>query len=120
MKKICIIAIIILAILFLIGNSKNKNNNNNNNNNSIIINKNEEVQIISHTKNTYSINVIIKNNTTKNLEYVKVIAICYDKNGNNLGTKSNGQYNINNTENYKINIYIPKETKSYKLNLEYK
>ena len=81
---------------------------------------NNKVEIISHKKNMYSIDVIIKNNTGRKLNQVIVKAECYDKDGNNLGIKSNGGYEINTKDNYKISIYIDSATYKYNLKLEYK
>lgn len=133
MKKLYIL-IIILLIIFLIIVIKNPSTNKNSINsniNEIYLNQTydiitniveepkKEVKIISHKKNSFSIDVVIKNNTNKILNKVIVRAECYDKDGNNLGTYSDGQYNVNTTDNYKISIFCTSDTYKYKLKLEY-
>ena len=123
-KTLIIIIIILLAILLIktTTNIDKKNNANSAINDIEInnINKNEKVEIISHTKNTFSIDVVIKNNTNKNLKEVIVKAECYDKEGNNLGIRSGGQYNVNTKDKYKITIYCDSDTYKYNLKVEYK
>lgn len=144
MKKIFIL-IIITIILGIILSFKIINTNKENNNklktkitneyiiNSIaedttnIITKNEtikqnnKVEIISHKKNQYGvIEIIVKNNTNNQLKELVIKAQCYDKDGNNLGTYSGEQYNINTTDKYKITIYTNTDTNRYNLKLEYK
>lgn len=126
--KILIIIIIILLVILLSKTITNKDKKNNEINKTNIINNietnniniNKKVEIISHTKNTFSIDVIIKNNTNKNLKEVIVKAECYDKEGNNLGTQSNGRYNVNTKDKYKITIYCDSDTYKYNLKVEYK
>ena len=123
--KILLIIIIILLSILIIKNNTNTNTTNTINNiniSNIIENKQskDEVEIISHKKNTFSIEVVIKNNTNKTLKEVIVSAECYDKEGNNLGTTSNGQYNVNTKDKYKITIYCNSDTYKYNLKVEYK
>lgn len=82
----------------------------------------DKIEIISHEYKKYgTIEVIIKNNTGKDLEYVKIVAKCYDKDGNNLGNKSAGSYNINTQDTYKISIWAGTDVKKYTLSIdEYK
>lgn len=142
MKKIFILiaTILILGIIFSFKIINTNNNNINNKKlkakttnelitNSILANttsnettkQHNTVEIISHKKNQYGkIEAIIKNNTNKQLKELVIKAQCYDKNGNNLGTYSGGQYNVNTTDNYKISIYTNSDTSRYTLTLEYK
>ena len=133
MKKAHILIILIFILITILAIKINKNEKNittkksNNtikitNTNNTITNKpqNNNVEIISHKKNTFSIDVIIKNNTGKNLKQVTIKAECYDKEGNNLGISSNGRYDINTKDKYKISIYCNSETYKYNLKLEYK
>ena len=79
-----------------------------------------EVGIVSQRQIGYGqIEVIIKNNTGNELKEVKVKANCWDKNGNNLGTYSNGQRNVNTTDKYKIKIFCSADMKKYELELSY-
>lgn len=78
------------------------------------------VGIVSHEYIGYGqIEVIIKNNTGKELKQVKVTAHCWDKNGNNLGDTSNGQYNVNTTDKYKITLFCKSGMSKYELELSY-
>lgn len=128
---IIIASLIIIAIIKIIQsiitpNTEKINKNTNEKQINIVNNEiieqttKEPVQIISHKKTSYSIEVIIKNNTNKELEYVKIKAQCYDKDGNNLGIKSNAQYKINTIDNYKIEIFCGTDVQKYTLNVEYK
>lgn len=135
MKKLYILIIILLIVFLIIvikNPSTNKNSININSNiNEIYLNQTydvitniveepkKEVKIISHKKDYFSIDVVIKNNTGKTLNKVIVRAECYDEDGNNLGTYSNWQYNVNTTDNYKISIFCQSDTYKYKLKLEY-
>ncbi len=81
---------------------------------------NGKAGIVSHKYIGYGqIEVIIKNNTGKELKQLKVNAKCWDANNNNLGTYSNGKYNINTIDKYKIIIYCSKDMNKYELNIEY-
>ncbi len=114
-RKLIIIFIIILIILGCISNNK-KSNNTSTKINSI---PDGQVGIVSHKMTLYEIEVIIKNNTHQTLNSVTITANCWDRDGNNLGTASNGQYNVNTTDNYKINIWCPSGTSKYTLSLKY-
>ena len=113
MKKILMVIVIIFLIMFL--NPKKEKEKET----TITTVPQGQVGIVSHELKAYKIEVIIKNNTNKELKFVKVKADCYDKEGNNLGTESNGQYNINTKDTYKIDIYCDTDTKKYELKLEY-
>lgn len=128
---IIIIAISTIILFFKIINKKNTNNLTPQIENEIIANMIEskekvttetskKVEIIKHKNNHGTIEIIIKNNTGKNLKNIIVRAQCYDKEGNNLGRFSGGQSNINTTDNYKITIIADYDTYKYNLNLEYK
>lgn len=131
MKKIFYLIILIIVLLLILlfkvnNNKKQKTVQTNNTIQQTTITENKttipegKAGIISHKINNYGvIEVIIKNNTGKNLKQIIVKAECYDKDGNNLGTHSNGQYNINTTDKYKIQIYTNTNTKKYNLKLEY-
>lgn len=122
--------IIILVILIFIALSNNNDtettssNMENSATNNITNNKtipNGQVGIVSHKYNGYgSIEVIIKNNTEKEINELKVTAECWDKNGNNLGKSSNGEYNINTRDTYLIKIYCGFDVQKYNLTLDYK
>ena len=122
---IVIILIIITAfILINSGTNNTKKEAQQTSSNSI---KNKEnivpdgtVGIISHKYTGYGqIEVIIKNNTGKDLKQVKITAHCWDKNGNNIGDTSNGQYNVNTTDTYKITLFCKSDMYKYKLELSY-
>ena len=82
--------------------------------------QNGQVGIVSHKYNGKGvIEVVIKNNTNKELKQVKVSAECWDKNGNNLGRSSDGKYNINTRDTYLIEIYCGYNMNKYKLTLDY-
>lgn len=122
MKTIKILLLIIVLLIIIIANKNNTTNKKETNeiDNSIQnAIKNEGVQIISHKKEIYTIEVIIKNNTNKELKQVVVKAECYDKDGNNLGIATGGQYNINTKDTYKITIYCDTDTERYNLKVEY-
>lgn len=130
MKKICILIIIIFVLLLILTNKSATTNKKNNtikktSTNSTNIVKNTvpdgQVGIISHRQKGYGeIEVIIKNNTGKQLQEVKVTAQCWDKDNNNLGNSTKGIYNVNTVDTYKINIYCKSDMKKYELKLEYK
>lgn len=121
-----VIIILIILIAFILINSKPDNvekiqqvsaNNIESNENTV---SNGTVGIISHKYIGYGqIEVIIKNNTGKELKEVKVIAHCWDKNGNNLGDTANGQYNVNTTDTYKIILFCKSDMDKYELELSY-
>lgn len=115
--------IILLIILIILGGANNKKKKQTNVNNATTIKTytvpDGQVGIVSHKMTTWNIEVIIKNNTHEILKNVKVTATCWDKDGNNLGTASNGQYNINTNDNYKIEILQPSGTTRYTLSLTY-
>lgn len=137
-KQYLIFAIIILLIIavsiiliYAISNKKTiQTSSNNKIQNTILINKNNNinnnvnvksnVEIVSHKIDKYGfIEVIIKNNTGKELQFVKIKAMCYDKNGNNLGNRSSGISNVNTKDNYKTEIYTHSDTAKYTLEIEY-
>lgn len=131
MKKFLITTIIILLFIIItnINNDKDKNKYNITNNINYISNnitksnnyENEKIQIISNNyKHNGLIEIIIKNKTNNILNQVVIKATCYDKDGNNLGTYSNGQYNVNNTDNYKIEITCNYDTARYNIEIQTK
>lgn len=119
-----IIIIIIIIITFVLINSIS---NNKETTKETITNITKEknipngtVGIVSHKYIGYGqIEVIIKNNTGKELEQVKVTAHCWDKNGNNIGDTSNGQNNVNTTDTYKIILFAKSNLQKYELELSY-
>lgn len=119
-KKIIIIVIIILIILGAISNNdkdKTKNTTNISQTTSI---SDGQVGIVSHKMTSmWCVEAIVKNNTHRNLNYIAITATCWDKDGNNLGTATGSQQNINTTDNYKINIFCPSGTDKYELSLKY-
>lgn len=124
MKKIIIIAgIILLAIVIIPKNQTTRTNKQTNNNltktQTTKTIKQGEVGIVSHSLEYGIINIVIKNNTGKELEYIKVIAECYDKDGNRLSVPYAQENHINTKDTYKLKIYAG-ETKKYNLKLEYK
>lgn len=50
----------------------------------------------------YYIEGTVKNNTDKDYSYVQIEFICYDKNGNNLGTAIDNTNNLLGNENWKF------------------
>lgn len=118
---------IVILIIIIATNSKNNNNNNLDNNtiaysnriNTNLKYKNDKIEIISNKLVTKGIiELTIKNKTNKELNQVVIKATCYDKDGNNLGTHSNGKYNVNTTDTYKIKIYCDYNTEKYILEIE--
>ena len=123
MKKILIAILLSLIIIIIIKepNKERKNNITNNYNTTTQINQNDKIEIISNKHTNKSIiELIIKNKTDKEINEVVIQATCYDKNGNNLGVYTNGQYNINTKDTYKIEIYCNYETQNYKLDIKTK
>ena len=116
--KAILIIIMVLMVLSIITNNKNANKSETVKENII---KNGEVGIVSHKYNPSGIiEVIIKNNTGKELEYAKIKAECKDKNGIRLRDAANGEYNINTVDKYKIELYADNNTKTYNLTIDYK
>ena len=119
-----IITIIIITTAFILINSILKNEKTTKETITNITKENNipngTVGIVSHKYIGYGqIEVIIKNNTGKELEQVKVTAQCWDKNGNNIGETTNGQYNVNTKDTYKIILFAKSNLQKYKLELSY-
>lgn len=138
MRKSYILLIIlcILIILILIANFSNNISNNNGKTKTTSAKTTQQTQqtqqvkqntvpngkvgIVSHSISKYGIiEVVIKNNTGKEIKQVTVTAKCWDKNGNNLGDTSNYQTNVNTKENYKITLLCKTDTNKYELSLKY-
>lgn len=120
-KKFLIFFFIILIIL---GCTNNKKKNQTPSNNTTTVKTytvpDGQIGIVSHKLTSmWCVEAIIKNNTNKNLDYVAITATSWDKDGNNLGTATGSQRNINTLDNYKINIYCPSGTTKYTLSLKY-
>ena len=121
--------IIILVILIFIALFNNKSNTINTSSNikntttNTINNKtipNGQVGIVRHNYDKYGeIEVYVKNNTGKTVDRVIITAQCWDKDGNNLGTYTAYQRNVNTTDTYKINVFCSTEMKKYQLKLDY-
>ena len=82
-------------------------------------NKTDGITTIATERESIFVNVTYKNNTNNNLNYITIKAICYDKNNNNLGTKTAYETNINTKDKYKTKIIIPIETETYKILYDY-
>lgn len=127
-----IIGIAIILVAYLLGKvitnnttkiEKNENSSKLNTTTNSIKNNtipNGQIGIVSHKYNGYAtIEVVIKNNTSKTLNSVEVKAKCYDKDDNNLGEYSGWQNNVNNKDTYKINVFCGSNMKRYELALNY-
>ncbi|MCI8444284.1 MAG: hypothetical protein HFJ37_03870 [Clostridia bacterium] len=79
-----------------------------------------KVGIVSHKYTGYGrIEVVVKNNTGRELKYVEIIVHCWDKNGNNLGDKKTMENNMNTKDNYKKAIYCGSDMYKYELEIKY-
>ena len=98
--KVWLIILIILVLIGILSPSDNSSDNDNSNNNST----NNQVQIkekFTHTITdeyndtfTHYIEGTVKNNRDKDYSYVQIEFICYDKNGNNIGTAIDNTNNL--------------------------
>ena len=97
-KAIWFWAIVAIAIIAIAGNNSNSNNNNSTSNNNSASNTKEKFSytISKQYSDTFSYYVegIVTNNKDKNYSYVQIEFICYDANGNNLGTALDNTNNL--------------------------
>ncbi len=107
---------VIIALGIIIGSSSNNNGGNANNGG----NSTEAAEKFTYTITdkyydgfSYYIEGTVKNNRDKNYSYVQIEFICYDKDGNNLGTAIDNTNNLlgNQTWKFKAMAFFSDEDK---------
>lgn len=125
--KYIIITIIILCIFSILGNNTNNNKTEKNSSNNTlkinIISVQDGITLKSYKESNTSyikkIETILKNNTGTEINMIRIIIDCYDKDNNNLGKSKEYEMNINTKDNYKIETWIPSETTKANVYIEY-
>lgn len=105
--RVLVATFLILILFFIIANYLSNNPINNNNSDYLFSDDNFSYEIKNSYADEYSVNYyidgIVKNNSNNDYSYVQIEFICYDNQGNNLGTAIDNISNLGAHETWKFN-----------------